>query len=56
MNQKLDSGSELLREDVRNFWIDASQHFLVETLHVLSPEWRFESNRLVEDAAERPNV
>ena len=36
--------------------MDTSEDFFIQTLHIVSSEWRFQSYRFVEDKAKRPNV
>jgi hypothetical protein len=43
---------KLLGVFVRNWRVLAFEYTLVETIHVIGPEWRFKRNELIDDTAQ----
>ena len=56
LEHALDNLGQLLREVISDFGVLAFDNFFVESVHVLSSEGRFQSDHLVDNAAQTPDI
>lgn len=56
LDHDLEHGVDIRGEVFWDLWEHSLQDLLVETLHVLSLEWRLEGDHLVDDTAQTPHV
>ena len=48
--------SQITRKVVWNLWVNTPEYLLVQALHIICPEWRLQSNRLVKHTPKRPDI
>ena len=56
LHQELNRLCKLIRKYIWNFRVNSSQHFFIEALHIFGSERWFESDRLIQNASQRPNI